>query len=424
MTFDALVIGGGAIGVSVAHQLATRDVRVCLVESGASVGSGCSAGNAGLICPSHSAPLPTPAALRQGLVWTLRPDSPFYIKPRLSMLPWLVRFIRACTASRALASERLIRGISQASLDLHAALAASGLDTGFQRSGILNVYESPVRFEGARDELARHIQGGLSATVLEPREARELAPALGSKLAGAVYYPEEAHCDPQKFVQAVSEAARGAGATLRMGVEVLRIRSRGRNVELVETTAGDYRAEKVVLAAGFWSRDLTSHLPVFLPLEAGKGYHVEVELKLPGPQIPIFMQDARVIATPLPGRLRLAGTLEFTGDDRRVNLRRVELIVRSARRMLPSLKDARPFRIWRGFRPCTPDGLPIIGAPSSLDNVMIATGHAMMGLTLAPITGRLVADLVEEAEPTHDLRPLHPDRFEPPSLHLMRSLRI
>ncbi|HWM13443.1 MAG TPA: FAD-dependent oxidoreductase [Gaiellaceae bacterium] len=417
-TPEVLVVGGGAIGAAVALELARRGARPVLVERGSELAAGCSAGNAGLICPSHSAPLATPSALRQGLRWMLTPDSPFHLRPSPALVPWLLRFAAASTERRAAASGRLIRELSQASLELHAGLAGEGLDTGFERRGVLNVYESEAGFAAGRNEAEASEAAGMRPRILAGGAARELEPALGRELAGAVLYPTEAHCDPLRFVHAVGRAAARAGAEIRTGVEVLALRRRDGRVVAVETSAGELRPGSVVLAAGSWTPRLGRDLGVFVPVQGGKGYHVDVAPAPGDPRIPVFMQESRVIATPLDGRLRLAGTFELAGLDLGIKARRTDAIVAAARRVLPRLGVPRVLELWCGLRPCAPDGLPLIGRPAGLENLVLATGHAMMGLTLAPITGRLVADLLAGEAPGHDVAALRPDRFRP----LLRGL--
>jgi D-amino-acid dehydrogenase len=410
---DVVVVGGGAIGACVALELARRGAEVTLLERGGELAWGCSAGNAGLICPSHATPLANPAALRDGLRWMARPDSPFYLRPRPSLLPWIARFVAASTPERARASSRVIRELALTSIALHAELAERGLDTGFERRGSLNVYGSPDAFAGARKEAEEARREGLRAQVLERAQARELEPALAGDPAGAVYYPDDGHCDPHRFVHAVGAAAAEAGATILTRVEVLGFRRRNGRIEGVQTTAGDVGAATVVLAAGAWSPLLARGLGVFAPIEGGKGYHVDLETAPGDPGLPVWFQETRVIATPLAGRLRLAGTLELAGLDESVNRIRVEAITKAAKRGIAGLEGRRVLEVWRGLRPCTPDGLPLVGRPAALENLVLATGHAMMGLTLAPVTGRLVAELVTGEPPSHDLAPLRPDRFQP-----------
>jgi D-amino-acid dehydrogenase len=297
------------------------------------------------------------------------------------------------------------------SLTLHEQLAASGVKTGLARRGVLNVYAGEEAFAEARREADESRAHGLQAEVLDGAGALEEVPSLAGSFAGAVYHPGDAHCDPLQFVRAVGEAAKETGASLRTGVEVLRLRRQGGRVVSVATTTGDLLAGEVVLAAGAWTPSLTRELGLVLPVEGGKGYHIDLEAGTGDPTIPVWFQESRVIVTPLPGRVRLAGTLELAGLDLSVNRRRVAAVERAGRRGLHGLEARKTLEVWRGLRPCSPDGLPIIGRADGLANVVLATGHGMMGLTLAPITGRLVAEISMGVPPSHGLGPVSPARF-------------
>lgn len=405
MTPDVVIIGGGAIGATTALELAGRGATVTLLERGPALASGCSAGNAGLICPSHSAPLANPAAVRNGLRWMLKPDSPFSLKPRPEALPWLARFLLA--ARNAETGARVIRRLAVASLELHAELARR-VDTGFERRGVLNVYASEETLAAGRRE-ASH--SGLRFESLDSEQALALEPALGPQTRGAVYYPDEAHCDPLRFVQAVGQAATEVGVDVRTGTEARLRRANGAVV--VETRAGDLRPNVVVLAAGAWAGRLARTIGIFLPLEGGKGYHVDLEGAERDPRIPTWLEESWVIATPLPGRLRLAGTLQLAGLDLSVDSVRADAVRLGGVRSLQGLESRRVLDVWAGLRPCTPDGLPVIGRPAGVDGLIVATGHAMKGTSLAPVTARLVAELVAGETSSQDLEPLSPARFAP-----------
>jgi D-amino-acid dehydrogenase len=407
-----LIVGGGAIGICCALELARAGADVALVESGAGIGAGCSAGSAGLLCPSHATPLATRTALRMGLRWSLTPDGPFALRLRPSLLPWLARFAAACTPARERAATGILRELSVASLRLHERLREEA-GTGTERLGTLNVYETDAGFATGRREATEHEEAGLRAQVLSGAEACELEPALAGPVAGAVYYPEEMSGDPLAFVHAVGAAATAAGATIRTGTEVLALRAGRGRITSVETTAGRFVAGAVVLAAGAWTPRIARGLGLAIPVEGGKGYHVDYASLDGDPRVPIFLQEARVIATPMAGTLRLAGTLELVGLDLSVDRRRLDAIERAGRRRVRGLEGRRVVEVWRGLRPCAPDGLPILGRPASYANLVLATAHAALGFTLAPVTGVLVAQLVANEEPAHDLTLLHPDRFKP-----------
>jgi D-amino-acid dehydrogenase len=396
---EVVVVGGGAIGVSAAYELARRGARVTLLERDR-LGSGCSSGNAGLVCPSHSAPLATPAALREGVRSLLRSDSPFSIRPRRDTLDWIARFAAACRNGNTVRATDAIRSLSMTSLELHAELA--GLGTGFERRGTLSVYETEARLAGGREEAAR---SGLRCRVLQSAEVPELEPALTGGVAGAIFFPDEAHVEPLRYVEAVGEAAASAGADVQAGVEV-----RSVDGTRVETSRGSLRPKTIVLAAGAWTSPLARAAGVNVPVTGGRGYHVDLAPLPDHPRIPVLLQEARCAMTPLPDRLRVAGLLDIVGRDLRVKAARVEAVRRAAARVLGH-NGHEVIDVWAGLRPCAPDGLPVIGRPAGLPGLVLATGHAMKGISLAPVTGRVVAELVGGESPSHDLGPFSPDRF-------------
>jgi D-amino-acid dehydrogenase len=408
---EVAIVGGGSIGLMAALELTRRGLRPVVLERAGDVLSGCSGGSAGLLSPAHSTPLATPGAVREGLRHMLRRDSPFSMRPRPGLLLWLLRFMAAARPSRVVAGTEVLRRLSFDSLELHQALAAAGLDTGLRALGAINVYETEDAFAGGRAEAQALSAHEIKSQVLAPSEARTLEPALSEGVVGAVFYPDEAQCEPERFLLAVAEAAVAAGAVIRTRAEVFGVRVRAGRVTALETTLGELRPDEVVVANGAWTAELSRRLGLRLPVEGGKGYHLDLERASSDPSIPVYMQEARVIATAFDDRLRLAGTLQLTGLDLRLDRVRVAATLNAGVRTLRGIHPARVTEVWRGIRPCTPDGLPIIGRSARIENVVFATGHAMKGLHLAPATGSLVADLVTGQPPRHDLAPLSPDRF-------------
>jgi D-amino-acid dehydrogenase len=310
-------------------------------------------------------------------------DSPFYLRPRPAVLPWLARFALASRHPEEGAAA--IRELSVASLELHARLGDE-LGTSFERTGTLNVYET---HEGLEAEARAAARSGLPFEVFDAGGTRDLEPALIGPVAGSVRYPQEGRVDPKRFVEAVGAAAAAAGVDLRLGTEI--------------DSPDELDAETVLVAAGAWSKRL-----VQLPLEGGKGYHVDYVPSEDAPRIPTWVQETWTIATPLPDRLRLSGTLELAGLDLSISEQRVAKIRTGGERWFRGLRSRRVLETWAGLRPCLPDGLPAIGR---LNGVAVATGHAMKGVSLAPITARLVAQLLSGEPPEHDLALFRPDRF-------------
>jgi len=405
---DVVVLGGGIIGACAALELAGAGARVEVIERGGGWGEGCSWGNAGLLVPSHARPIAAPEALRSGLRWMVRPDSPFGLKLKPSLAPWLVRYLRASTAKRAHDGEALQRELGRESLALFRELAAAGIDGGFQERGCLTVHTSPDAEEHAANEAASETGRALGAEVLSGDQAREMEPVLTARVAAAVLFPGEAQCDPVRLAQAVGAAAVERGARLRTGVEAYALRSDG-GAALVETTHGPVRAGHVVVAAGAWSGRLARTLGVRLPLQGGKGYAAEWDRATVPLRTPIYMHDERCVANPMVDRTRITGGLLLDGLDEQFDGRRVKAIADAAETALGV--TARPRLTWRGLRPCTPDGLPVIGAHRRAPRTIFATGHGMLGVTLAPLTGRLVAEIVAGSASHSALSALTPERF-------------
>jgi D-amino-acid dehydrogenase len=416
---DVLVVGAGVVGICSAWYLRQAGFDVTVVDRGA-VCSGASHGNAGLLCPSHSVPLAEPAALAHGLRWMVRADSPFYIKPRLDtdLWRWLWRFWRAATAERVERAIPLLRDLHLASRDLYAAFDADGLEFGYGHRGRLLVCESAPGLAAAIDEGQHMAAAGLPAEELDAEGVSRRLGGIDVTCAGGLFYPQDAHLDPARLVHALAARCRDAGVDILEQAEVLRLETTGRRVRSVETTRGTLRPRHVVIAAGSWSPELGDALGVRLPIQPAKGYSVEIDAPQSTPSLPFMLTEAKVAVTPFDdGRVRFAGTLELAGHDLSINRRRVDALIASVPRYLPGWDPAtfRVREVWRGLRPCTPDGLPLLGRPRAWENVILATGHAMVGISLGAVTGQLVARLAAGHDPSResgpDLSLLDPDRF-------------
>ncbi|MFI5316001.1 MAG: NAD(P)/FAD-dependent oxidoreductase [Myxococcota bacterium] len=412
-SYDVAVIGGGVIGVASARLLAERGARVVLLERG-ELCSGASYGNAGWISPSHGTPLPAPGVIRQALRWLLDAESPFYVKPRLDfeLARWLFEFARAATAPRANATMRVNRELIVASLALYEKLEAQlGAEFGFARRGLVVACESLEGLEKAEHELALLRALGGAGRALSAAELRELAPRASESLCGGVHFPEDAHLDPERLVRALAERASARGARLEERQEVLAFERQGRRISRILATRGEFRADQVVLAAGAWSPSLAALVELRLPVQAAKGYSVTVRAPAGFGENPVLLSEAKVAVTPLGDRLRFAGTLELAGLDLAVNARRVAAILRAVERFLPGVAQAERIETWRGLRPVTPDDRPLLGRTRALENLIVATGHGMSGVSQGTMTAQIVTELCTGEPPSLPLAPFAPDRF-------------
>ncbi len=410
---DVLIIGAGVIGLCSAYYLAEQGRQVTVVEKG-DVCDGASCGNAGLVVPSSSIPLAAPGVLTQGLKWMLDPESPFYIKPRLdlNLISWLWQFRAACNARAVREAIPLLRDMHRASRDLFEELATrDGLEFGYEQQGMLMLFTSRHGYEEGLEEAHLVHEYGLDFEVLDAAEVRELEPSVGSSVIGGVRYLEDAHLIPAEFMRGLTRVVEDMGVEVRTSTEVLGFETSGRRIVTVKTTRGDMQPEQVVLAAGAWAPRLVRNLRISLPIQPAKGYSVTMKQPEGGPSIPLYLGEAKVAVTPMGDALRFAGTLELAGLDLSINQRRVDAIRKTARDYIAGTEELELIEIWRGLRPVTPDGLPIIGRAHPYENLLVAGGHAMLGLSLGPITGRLIAQLVCDEPLDIDLMPLRVVRF-------------
>lgn len=410
---DVLVIGGGVIGMACAHEISQRGASVTVIDKG-DFGQGCSYGNAGWITPCFALPLPMPGMFLKSIGWLMNPDSPLYIKPEPSILlaRWLARFLLSMNRRRMLESVRALTEISKVSLDMYSKLAdRTDNSFSFERKGLLLIAQSPAGHRYAVQEKELVGAHGIDGVEMTGDDLRTLEPALTGRVEGGVYFPDEAHAEPLAVVQAFKESAVRNGAKLLPRAEVIDFQMSGGRIESVRTTRGVFKADRFVLATGAWSNVIAKSLRLRIPVLGGKGYAIISEPITPAPTRPMMLVEKKVAVTPRKGSLRLAGTLELVNRDDSITARRVDVIVRGAREFLNVPDPVRYTEIWRGLRPCTPDGVPVIGFSKEFGNLLIATGHQMLGLQSAPGTGRLVADLVTGSTPSFDPHPFRATRF-------------
>lgn len=413
---DVLVIGGGVVGLATAHALLTRGRSVTILERKCA-GAGASWGNAGLVAPRYLIPLAAPGVVAQGLWWLLDRESPFRIKPRLdpALLRWLWAFWSHCTEAHVAHASPILRDLNLRGRARYEEWAAADAfdDFSFRASGSVVVH----RTEAGRQKDLKTAQqakaAGLDVRVLNRAELDDVLPNGPSEARGGVYYPQDALLNPVQLLSALQARIEAAGGVLRPGTAVTGFERHDGRIRTVRTPRQAWTADEVILAAGAWSAPLAQKLGLDLPVQPAKGYSVTYADPAETPERPYVLSETKVAVTPMNGQLRCAGTLELAGFDGSVDTRRATPILREAARYVPHVTPDAPEQedVWAGFRPCTPDGLPIIGRVPSLDNLVVATGHGMMGVSMSPVTGQLVAEMVEGDEPSFTLSPLSPTRF-------------
>lgn len=410
---DVLVVGGGVIGLACAHYLTRAGRGVRVIDRGR-VGEGASHGNCGLVFTSDLVPLCVPGAVRKELAGMLRGTSPLYIKPRLDagLISWLVKFAAAGRAGRLQASMRARESILGSSERLFEELLAErGLAAEFERRGVLLVYRSEAAFNSYASTNRLLEPFGLAAAPLVGNALAAVEPALRSDLFGAWHHRSDAHLRPDALLRSWRERLARDGVVFTENCALTGFCASGGRIEAVETSAGRVAAREVVLAAGAWSQGVASRLGVKLPIQPGKGYSVTMERPAVCPQIPCYLHERRVVATPWPSGYRLGGTMEFSGFSTDLNRRRVDALKSAAGEYLRQPLGQPIIEEWAGLRPMTYDDLPVIGRAPGVANLLLATGHGMLGVTTAPATGKLAAELICGLPPHIDPSPFRVERF-------------
>jgi D-amino-acid dehydrogenase len=414
-----VVVGGGAVGLCAAFYLQRSGLPVIVVERD-DLGAGASSGNAGWVCLSHSAPVPAPGVAWYAARLLGQPDSPLYVRPPLTpdFLAWLVDFMRHCRRSAFERGYAAVARFNQRTLELFDELGTAGVTTGLRRLGIVHAFLSAD--EAAHQlELQRQMAWAGYSVPASPEEgarARHLDPALSNNVKAAYMVEGEGVLDPMHFLTSLGERLRSAGVQLLENAAVTSVERQGRCITGVIVAGKMVACSALVVAAGVWSTDVVHPLGIRLPLQAGKGYSFSVALD-PAPQHALLLGDRRIAVSPIGGTIRLAGTMEFSGNNRRLDWRRIVAIANGSRPYLGRWFEQAtelPSRIrdpWVGGRPMLPDGLPVIDAIPTVDNAYVATGHGMLGITLAPVTGEAVARLIVEGKRPAVIEPFRLDRF-------------
>jgi D-amino-acid dehydrogenase len=410
-----VIIGGGVIGACAAYYLRNEGADVTLLDKG-EIGLACSHRNAGYIAPSHFVPLAHPGVITQGLKWMLDPVSPFYIKPRLDpdLLSWVWKFRAHSNERHVRASMIILRDLADLSLKLFEEISRrDGFQFGLEKRGIVMLFNSEKGRRGNLEEVELANEIRVEARLLDKAGLASLDPSIDFRCLGGVHWPGDAHIDPTAFMDGMGEHLKKIGVTIHTGTEVQGFSTENGRIRAVETTSGSVPGDEFVLAGGAWSSTIVKPLGIRLPLQAGKGYSVTVQHPSIKPSLPMILSEARVAITPFAENLRFGGTMELAGLDLSVTERRVDAILKAVPRYLGNVDTAGISRqgAWSGLRPVSPDGLPYIGRFKAYPNLLAATGHAMLGVTLGTGTGKLVAEIISAKTPSLPLGQLNPDRF-------------
>ncbi|MPZ44781.1 MAG: FAD-dependent oxidoreductase [Betaproteobacteria bacterium] len=416
MSGHVVVIGAGVVGLCSALYCVQRGWRVTVVERQPEQRDGCSFGNTGLIVPSHFVPLAAPGVVSQGLKWMRDPGSPFYVQPRASwdLIDWGFKFWRAAKAEHVRRAAPVLRDLSLASRECYQALADTDNDFQLARTGVLVLCKTLQALDDEA-EVANHAAAlGLRVEVLDAAATAALDPGVRMDVAGAVHFAQDCNLVPERLIAGLQRRLAAHGVRFAWNTEAVGWQLDGERIAAVKLGAeAEIGADAFVLAAGSWSSELARSLGLKLPLQAGKGYSLTLAHPRQSPRMCAILAEARVAVSPMGGALRFGGTMEMCGLDESVNPIRVRSIVAAVPRYYPDFTpaDFDGIRPWRGLRPCSPDGLPYVGRTSRCANLAIATGHAMLGVTLGPITGQLVAQVLSGEQPELDLTLLSPDRY-------------
>lgn len=412
---NVAIVGGGIVGLFCAYYLNRSGHRVTVFDKG-NLDDNCSIGNAGMIVPSHIIPLAAPGMIEKGIRWMFNSKSPFYVKPRLdgSLIKWGLKFYSHATKEHVEKSIPLLKEISLLSKSLYQELnMEQPFNFGYQERGLLMLYQSR-EIEKEETEAANAAnKNGVEAHLLSLSEIQQLEPEVRVNAKGGVYFPGDAHLVPQLLSANLIQYLERNGVTINRNTPVTDFVLEGGQIKSLHISEGPRSFDEYILAAGAWSAGVSSKLHVDLPMQGGKGYSFTIQNVKRNVRIPTLLLDGRVAVTPMGNSLRFGGTMEINGTDLSINMNRVKGIVETIPNFYPDIDVSLPAEqnVWRGLRPCSPDGLPYIGRSKKVKNLVIATGHSMMGVSLAPATGKLVSEIIDDKNTSMNLSAFNPERF-------------
>ena len=410
------IVGGGIIGLCTAWYLKKEGCEVTIIDRDDFL-DGTSYGNAGMIVPSHFVPMATPGVITQGLKWLLNSKSPFYIKPRLNLdlLQWLWHFYRSANVRQAEKAMPVLYELNERSRDLYKTMAAeSGFDFGFEERGLLMLYKTQKQAKEEKELAEKAHQLGVEAELLDGNALKRLEPEMEMDVLGGIYFPGDAHLYPNLLMKQLVVRLRELGVQFISNTSIVSFDIKGSKVEALRTsTENRIPTEKILISSGSWTGLLLKKAGVKIHLQDGKGYSITLRETKNRPRIPTILSEAKVAITPMGNDLRIGGTLELSGLSQRISQMRVKGIIESIPAYYKNLEVsfAEKAPVWKGYRPCTPDGMPYIGKSDTFTNCYVGTGHGMMGLSLGAVTGKLISELMTGQQPMMDLQPFRLNRF-------------
>lgn len=409
-----VIIGGGITGLSTAYYLHKEGHRVTVIDQ-SDFSRGASYVNAGYVTPSHIISLAAPGIITKGLQWMWNPASPFYVKPRLNadFLRWAWAFKRSANKKKVMQSIPVIKDINVFSRELYVAMKKSGdFNFHYDHRGLLMLYKDEKVGEKEWEVGKKAIKLGLKVEHLSAKEVNILEPKARLNVKGAVYFHSDAHMTPGIFMKNMLSNLKASGVTILADESVIDLTVSNGSIAKVVTDKQEILADEFVLAAGSWSTLISKKLGIKMLLQPGKGYRINVAQRT-HINIPAILMEAKVAVTPMQGYTRFSGTMEIDTINHRINPIRVNAIANSASKYYDGLHitDQDRAQAQCGLRPVTPDGLPYIGRVSTYKNLTFATGHAMMGWSLGPATGKLVSEIISNVKPSLDLTPFHVQRM-------------
>ncbi|MFC0878663.1 NAD(P)/FAD-dependent oxidoreductase [Saccharicrinis sp. FJH2] len=417
MKKKVIIIGAGTVGLHCAFFLSQAGFEVEVIDDRAKDDySNCSFGNCGYITPSHFVPLASPSMLQAGLKMLFDPTGPVYfpLSKNIKKLPWFMKFVRSANSKQVREVAPTLYKLNEQSRKLYELLTLKyEAQSDLVENGLLM---ASVSEEGFKEEIELTEMAGLlgiETKIYRSGELKEIEPDLEFNIAGAVLYKSDAHIHPQKHMIWLRNRLIEDGVGIRDGIQIDRILTSKGRIESILAKDKVFRADEYVIAAGAKSSDLAKMAGIRLPVIAGKGYStdfVDSAVKL---HTPVILTEARVALTPLKDGLRLGSGMEFSGETGHVRLRRVQAMLDRTHHAIPSIPsaEAEKLNIWEGLRPLSPDGVPFIGRTQKLHNLLFATGHAMMGMSLGPVTGQIISDVIAGNKTDFNMNQLHPDRF-------------